>query len=938
MDPHAFARAFLNKQTHRPASSGTTTPDHITPFPIRLIHERAPRRPRSISSIVSKPLNDDFYRFWDRFLATSPNRALNTSALARRLEQTLKAASGEENGLHTQESPAASYEQAKKECQTKVQAIVAECKRLNQRYRDRQFEVELYQHDCIVPLVDDEGNTNAIQPSGVKRVKISKDIFEKPTFNAEGACGDDVMQGSLGNCWFIAALVSVAAKPGLMQRLCVARDEAVGVYGFVFFRDGIWIPEIVDDRLFIHVSDGDDLFVGKYVEERQTRSTFNNSNDITKLRESLQKGGEALYFARCRDSQDTWLPLIEKAYAKAHGDYGSLHGGWVGEGTEDLTGGVSINLAPSDIMDKARLWEQLMQVNETYLFAGGAFHYKEAGNFGKHAYAVLQAVEHKGLRLLKVRYALFLLMDPDDLSLTYTRNPWGNNKNTDNFDGPFNHKFEEWSAELVEQLKFDFKDPGVFWVTLDNFLRYFDSIQRTRLFDETWTLTQQWTSVNVAAGAVTYLDTSFHITVARPGPIVIVLAQPDVSYFQGLQGRYTYCLHFRVYDAKDPTKYLARSMHVSSGNYINTRSVSVDLDLEAGSYNVLIKISPSRVPYRTAESVIETEAPYRKQKLLQIGRNFELAHAKGKLREKEQEIRKQRKEQQKRESRARQSKMRMLRQQVKAREKKRKDRIAQEKREREKMDLLKRAGVVFAPFPNDDPPVNLTSKPAGGPVSPPPLPPPMKFTGYVGSDMDPNAELEDDDFAWDSEMDGDVYSSSSEDEKDWFADDPWNALLVLGLRVYSQASGVSIKVRDGDEAYDDFIVVTPPSTSTSDTETPTKAAETKEDETGKSDDQMENSKTQDRPEDVKIDGDAEKQPLVSSEATLVTDAASDTEEKTLRSDFDDKPAQHDASATIEKPASEGNRSHTPDEEVASASRDDQQETGSGKSISEEEAD
>ena len=173
MDPHAFARAFLNKQTHRPASSGTTTPDHITPFPIRLIHERAPRRPRSISSIVSKPLNDDFYRFWDRFLATSPNRALNTSALARRLEQTLKAASGEENGLHTQESPAASYEQAKKECQTKVQAIVAECKRLNQRYRDRQFEVELYQHDCIVPLVDDEGNTNAIQPSGVKRVKVS---------------------------------------------------------------------------------------------------------------------------------------------------------------------------------------------------------------------------------------------------------------------------------------------------------------------------------------------------------------------------------------------------------------------------------------------------------------------------------------------------------------------------------------------------------------------------------------------------------------------------------------------------------------------------------------------------------------------------------------------------------------------------------------------
>ncbi|KEQ58961.1 cysteine proteinase, partial [Aureobasidium melanogenum CBS 110374] len=559
----------------------------------------------------------------------------------------------------------ASYEQAKKECVEKVQAIVDECTRLNQKYRDRHFEVELAQHDCIVPLVDADGNysnSTMIQPSGVKRVK---DIFENPTFNAEGACGDDVMQGSLGNCWFIAALVSVAAKPGLMQRLCVARDEAVGVYGFVFFRDGTWIPEIVDDRLFLHVSDGDDLFIGKYVDERQTRSTFNNSNDITKLRETLQKGGDALYFARCRDSQDTWLPLIEKAYAKAHGDYGSLHGGWVGEGTEDLTGGVSTSLVPSDILDKSLLWKQLMQVNDTYLFSGAAYHYREAGGFGKHAYAVLQAVEHKELRLLKVR------------------NPWGNNKNPDQVDGPFNHKFEEWNAELVEQLKFDFKDPGVFWVTLDNFLRYFESVQRTRLFDETWTLTQQWTSIEVPAGAATYLETSFHLTLSHAGPVVIVLAQPDVSYFQGLQGRYTYCLHFRVYNTGDGTKFLARSMHVSSGNYTNTRSVSVDLNLDAGTYNILIKIEPTRTSYRTAESVIESEAPYRKQKLLQTGRNFELAHAKGKLREKEVEVRRQKKEQAREKTREQQAKMRKRRHETKARDKKRRDRIAQEKKVRE---------------------------------------------------------------------------------------------------------------------------------------------------------------------------------------------------------------------------------------------------------------
>lgn len=30
--------------------------------------------------------------------------------------------------------------------------------------------------------------------------------------------------------------MSIAAKPGLIKRLCVDRDEEVGVYGFVFFR------------------------------------------------------------------------------------------------------------------------------------------------------------------------------------------------------------------------------------------------------------------------------------------------------------------------------------------------------------------------------------------------------------------------------------------------------------------------------------------------------------------------------------------------------------------------------------------------------------------------------------------------------------------------------------------------------------------------------
>jgi hypothetical protein len=48
------------------------------------------------------------------------------------------------------------------------------------------------------------------------------------------------------------------------------------------------------------------------------------------FRESLRKGSSALYFSSCKESDETWVPLIEKAFAKAHGDYQAIEGGVTG--------------------------------------------------------------------------------------------------------------------------------------------------------------------------------------------------------------------------------------------------------------------------------------------------------------------------------------------------------------------------------------------------------------------------------------------------------------------------------------------------------------------------------------------------------------------------------------------------------------------------------
>lgn len=159
---------------------------------------------------------------------------------------------------------------------------------------------------------------------------------------------------------------------------------------------------MIDDKLYMRVGDDDELWVVRDW-DREKKEGTGLAHDEDKLKDTLQRGGEALYFSHCK-SDETWLPLIEKAYAKAHGDYCAIEGGSASEGIEDLTGGVAVVINPEDIMDKERFWkEQLSQVNEKYLFGGGTKATPSRGFVGGHAYTVLRTYEEGDLKLLKLR-------------------------------------------------------------------------------------------------------------------------------------------------------------------------------------------------------------------------------------------------------------------------------------------------------------------------------------------------------------------------------------------------------------------------------------------------------------------------------------------------------------------------------------------------------
>jgi hypothetical protein len=704
----------------------------------------------------------------------------------------------------------------------------------------------------------------------------------------DGATATDVHQGSSGDCWFLAALMAISASDELIKNLCVAKDEKVGVYGFVFYRDGEWIYEVIDDKLYLKVGDDDELDIVRdwNRHKKEGRSIF---YDGDKLKEHLQKGGEALYFSHCK-SNETWLPLIEKAYAKAHGDYASIEGGYASEGIEDLTGGVGVVLNPEDIMDKERFWrDQLSQVNTKYLFGGGSKSKKTKGIEGGHAYAVLKAWEEGDLKLLKLR------------------NPWGEVE----WEGDWSDGSKLWTPDMMTKLGHTFGDDGVFWMSYKDFLKHFPSINRVRLFNKDWHVSQQWTCVKVP-WTVDYLDTHFQFTISEKGPVVIVMSQPDERYFSGLTGRFWYSMHFRVYKEGDEQAWLVRSMHNSGSSPLATRSVSAEIeDLDPGTYNVIFKVTGNRYSEQpTPEQMISKYAIERKEKLLYVGRRFDYAQTKGNLRGAEEAVKKQARQEDRLDEKCDLKKARKLKKLEKEQQRKRKERIevvmkekrkavAAAKKEQAKQKKLRMkeqeaakkaakeaqkaeaAGkaaktaatvTVVGEEKNDEansdvvtPASDSTS--SGGEQAVSQNAGDKKSSEearalsadmaslqmsdrtdttksestttsegtsnsetttasegtestegttescsddeeeYISPIEDPE-QLTDNDFNWDSELDApididsdDEAPASVNDSNDAiFGNDPWNALCVLGLRVYSQKCEAQVKVMQGDDS------------------------------------------------------------------------------------------------------------------------------------------
>ncbi|MCJ1286940.1 calpain 2, (m II) large subunit [Xylographa opegraphella] len=512
-------------------------------------------------------------------------------------------------------SIAASYEKAVKECEARVIQIVAECKRNNMKYSDPHFDLDNLDY-CLkgLPTASDEDASESATELCVKRVG---DIFEDPHFyEGAGPQVKGIRQGAIGDCWFISTLESLCVDTEsrhLIERICPerARNEKVGVYGFVFFRDGEWVSEVIDDKLYLGIQDYDDCDGSVRTDWDNTHEHIAPEVSREEYRKAYQSGSNALHFSSCNHPNETWVPLIEKAYAKAHGDFDAVARGMQGDAFEDLTGGVSILIQTANILDKDQLWyEELLQVNREFFFGAATKCYSHSdtnqkgrqGIMDNHAYSVLKAVNYKNNRLVLVK------------------NPWGDT----GWNGPWSDGSSQWTSEALKDLDHSFGNDGIFWISYADFLRRFYKLWRTRIFSPEWKVSQHWTTIEVPWSG-DYNDTKFEFVLSKPGTTVIVLSKLDGRYFKGLTGQYSYNLAFRLHRSGE-------AVYIVRGFSNRPRSATAEVDLEAGTYEVLLQITGTRYSILPKiKDVVKRNWLSDRAKLLSIGLSYDLAHAKAQM-------------------------------------------------------------------------------------------------------------------------------------------------------------------------------------------------------------------------------------------------------------------------------------------------------------------
>lgn len=297
-----------------------------------------------------------------------------------------------------------------------------------------------------------------------------------------------IVQGQLGDCYFLAALASAAESPELIKRLFVAGGLDKGFVGVALCLGGVWQTVIVDDGF-------------------------------------PRAAGGALAFSRGRGGE-LWPAVLEKAWAKLSGGYLRAESGVASEILRDLTGAPTSSFSPARI-NIDELWTRLaageirgdlMTASTEALDPKTA---EEAGLIPFHGYSLISCFElaREGGKLRRRNSG-----EPLAERLVLLRNPWGARE----WRGDWSDSSPKWTEEATPELKPPCKDDGLFFMSFEDLFKHYKTIEVCHYRPE-----NAYTALSVTTSD-SYVF--FKVSVAKPGVYYFSANQLNKRFFSDNSG------------------------------------------------------------------------------------------------------------------------------------------------------------------------------------------------------------------------------------------------------------------------------------------------------------------------------------------------------------------------------------------------------------------
>eukprot|EP00930_Biecheleria_cincta_P074945 TRINITY_DN62145_c0_g1_i1.p1 TRINITY_DN62145_c0_g1~~TRINITY_DN62145_c0_g1_i1.p1 ORF type:complete len:796 (+),score=164.02 TRINITY_DN62145_c0_g1_i1:60-2447(+) len=333
-------------------------------------------------------------------------------------------------------------------------------------------DMELIADDDDVASEASESDPGETFEDGLKEVLDDKDRTWKRCQDIGGTAlfadvsPNDIHQGKLGDCWLLAGFSSLAEFPESLSILFKRKElSKKGRYSLRLFdlNTSSWKKIRIDDKLPV----------------------------------TARSGNYTARYAGITEQGAVWCALLEKACAVLYCSYDGLRGGWGPTCWATLLGcqeGFSMKKYGDMWKRRKMIWTS----NDSYKANWSRWPDKDNGQTEKNAEELfdfmsiwdsknylMSASSHvasddsKKVENIVQSHEYSLVRVANDprgsgLKLVQLRNPWGNTE----WQGAWSDEDDTWDSypDVKEELKLPKKNDGLFWMSLDDFVRIFDYV------------------------------------------------------------------------------------------------------------------------------------------------------------------------------------------------------------------------------------------------------------------------------------------------------------------------------------------------------------------------------------------------------------------------------------------------------------------------------